>query len=84
MAALTNADRIAIWQKMMEAMSRANESCSLTKPQLRAAIDAADDWADTNAAAYNNALPAAARTNLTAKQKAYLLALVIMRRWEVG
>lgn len=84
MAALTNADRIVIWQKMMESMSRANEPCAINKTQLRAAIDAADDWADTNAASYNSALPVAARTNLTANQKARLLALVIMRRWEVG
>ncbi len=84
MAALSNANRIEVWAKMMESMSRANEPCTINKTQLRAAIDAADDWADANAASFNSALPTAARNNLSSSQKARLLMLVIARRFEVG
>lgn len=56
----------------------------VTKADLRAAIDAADDWADANASAYNLALPVAARSALTARQKARLLAFVILKRWEAA
>jgi len=56
----------------------------VTKAELRAAINAADDWADANAAAYNAALPAAARTALTARQKARVLEFVIRKRWEAA
>lgn len=54
--------------------------CTFTKPQLIAAVAAADDWADANAAEYNTALPAAFRNAATAGQKALLLAYVIARR----
>ncbi len=54
----------------------------ITKADLRAAIDAADDWADANASSYNLALPVAARNALTAKQKARLLVFVVSKRLE--
>lgn len=56
----------------------------LTKADLRAAVNAADDWADTNANSFNAALPVVTRTNLTAKQKARLLLYVIQRRYEIS
>lgn len=56
---------------------------TITKAQLRAAIDALDDYMDANAAAMNNALPVAARTGLTTKQKARLLAFVVLTRYGV-
>lgn len=55
----------------------------LTKAQIRAAIDAADQWSDDNAASFNTALPAAYRTAATAKQKAILQAIVSLRRYGV-
>jgi hypothetical protein len=59
-------------------------SGALTKAQLRAAIDAADAWVDSNAASYNTALPLPARTVLTAGQKALILVYVVTRRWILG
>jgi hypothetical protein len=56
----------------------------LTKADLRAAVDAIDQWADDNAAAFNVAIPLPARTALTAKQKAQLLFYVVRRRFEVS
>jgi 3-methyladenine DNA glycosylase AlkC len=53
---------------------------SLTKPDLRAAVAAADQWASDNANAYNSALPTPFRTTASAAEKAMLLAYVIMRR----
>lgn len=85
MAVLSDPDRAAL-TSVMQADGSAERTvfAGLTKADLRAAVNAADSWADTNASAYNAALPVAARTNLTAKQKARLLMYVVRRRWEVS
>lgn len=80
MAVLTSQQREGVWADYMR--QRVGD-ISITKTELRAAVDAADAWADANAAAYNSALPQPARGALTAKQKASLLAYVVMRRFEV-
>ena len=54
---------------------------AITKADLRAAVDALDNWLDANAAAINAAIPQPARSALTAGQKARLLARVALRRW---
>jgi len=85
MAVLSNADRIAVWTALMQDLAAAREALSgLAKADVRAAIDAADDWANTNAVSYNLALPIAARNNLTSAQKARLLQMVIQKRWITG
>jgi hypothetical protein len=56
------------------------ESCNFTKDQLRAAVDATDQWVEDNTASYVATLPAAFRTNTTATQKTLLFALVLARR----
>lgn len=61
-------------------LRRNTDPCAFTKTDLRAAVDAADTWVDGNATAYNNALPAAFRTNATPTQKTLLLCYVAMRR----
>jgi len=81
MAVMGEADRVLTWAKWMRDNLIA---CAINKTDLRAAIDATDDWADANATSFNNALPTAAKTNLTAKQKALLLAYVILRRFELS
>jgi hypothetical protein len=83
-AVLPDADRFDLWAAFMREASDERTPIALTKPQLRAAVDAADAWVDDNAASYNSALPAAARNNLTAKQKAQLLMHVMRRRYEVS
>jgi hypothetical protein len=52
----------------------------LSKPDLKAAVDAIDDWADTNAVSFNTAIPQPARGVASNAQKALLLAYVCMRR----
>ena len=83
MAVLADNDRLALWADLMREMSANGEAVSITKADLRAALNAADVWADTNSTSYNTALPQPARGALTARQKARLLAFVIRRRYEV-
>lgn len=61
-------------------MRRNGEACAFTKTDLRAAVDAADTWVDSNAASFNTALPAAFRTTASLTQKTLLLCYVAMRR----
>ena len=84
MAILADADRAAVAADLMRDLSDAREACGTLKADLRAAVNAADDWANTNAAAFNLALPLAARTTLTAAQKARLLMRVVRERWLKG
>jgi len=59
---------------------------AITKPDLRAAIDATDEWIEAAQGAlapptgYNAALPQPARGSLTAQQKTLLFCWVAMRR----
>lgn len=84
MATLPNLDRADVWAKMMSDASNTRDSLPLVKADLRAAVNAVDDWVDANAAAFNTAIPQPARGALTAKQKAKLLFYVVNRRFEVA
>ena len=85
MAALSPADRIALLALYEADSSRLRDQFgALTKADLQAAINAADDWADANKASYNAALPLTARTTLTVAQKAAILVYVLRRRFETG
>ena len=81
MAVLSDADRATLAAQWMRDNK---EAISILKADVRAAVNAADDWANTNAANYNNALPTAAKNNLSAQQKARLLEVVVKRRFEVS
>lgn len=81
MALLSEGDRVEVWSRWMRENNIA--TASLTKTELRAAVDAIDQWVEDNASAFNQAIPLAARTALTAKQKAWLLFFVVRRRFEV-
>jgi hypothetical protein len=52
----------------------------ITKPDLKAAVDATDDWVEANSASFNTALPQPFRSNATTPQKTFLLCYVAMRR----
>ncbi len=80
MAALPDADRIEITAKLQRLAQWAALPCSITKAQLKAAIDATDDWIDANQASFNSALPTAARNNLDLTQKTLLFCYVAMKR----
>ena len=68
----------------MRDLSADREPCAVTKAELRADLDAADQWVDDNAASFNSALPQPARGALTASQKARLLMRVVSRRFQVS
>lgn len=85
MAALSNAVRLQLWRGLMRFWSNRLETIAgITKTDLQAAVTAADDWADANAASYNSALPATFRTNATTAQKAVLLAVVVLARYDAA
>lgn len=77
MAVLPDEDRRRTWAHIMRNTSAGT---SVTKLDLRAAVDAADSWIDGAQASYNSALPQPFRSSATTTQKAVLLCYVIMRR----
>jgi hypothetical protein len=79
MAALTEPARAETHGRFMR--EETTTFGAVTKADLRAAVNALDDFMEANAAAINAAIPQPARSALTAAQKARLLALVVLRRW---
>lgn len=81
MAVLSDPDRASIHAEFVRlAQNVGNGAGGLTKANILAAINAVDDWADTNASAFNTAIPQPARGAMTTKQKTFLLAYVIFKR----
>lgn len=78
MAAMSETNRFRCWAQYLRA--EASLPQGITKADVRAAVDAADDWADTNQTSFNNALPAAFKTAASTTQKTVLLMYVLMRR----
>ena len=69
MAVLTDTERHQITNGLMRYWSRIFAVLTgVAKADIKAAVDATDDWIDTNQAAFNSTLPAAARTCLTSAQ----------------
>jgi hypothetical protein len=83
MAVLSDQDRFDLWADYMR--DREVGACgTLTKADLRAAVNALDDYLNTNAVVINTAIPQPARGALTAPQKALLLVYVIRQRYLKG
>jgi len=83
MTILTSADRAELRSMFAQEASSVWEVIAVNKSDLRAAVDAIDQWVEDNQASFNSAIPLPARTALTAKQKAQLLFYVVRKRWEV-
>lgn len=79
MTVLNAVSRVEIWVELMRDFSSNGESIGVTKPELKAAIDALDDFLDGNAATINTAIPHPARDTLTAQQKALMLSYVVLK-----
>ncbi len=88
MAILSDQDRFDVWASVMrlERIEAAIGSIpgDLSKTDLRAAVNAVDQWVSDNASAFNLAIPLPARTSLTASQKAALLVYVVAKRYVKG
>ena len=81
MAILGAVGRALVGAKLHRRWSARRESVAFTKPDAVEAIIAMDAWIDANAAAINQALPAAFRTTATPSQKAILFSYVAMVRF---
>ena len=84
MAVLSDNDRAEAWAELMRLGGSFGASGSLTKADLRAAINGIDQYISDNAAAINSAIPQPARGVLNAAQKNYLVELVARKRRERG
>jgi len=84
MAVLIDNDRITMMQKFAQDMSGTRTAVSIVKADLRAAVNAIDDWVEANASAFNTTIPQPARGALTTQQKAKRLWYVVQRRFEVS
>jgi hypothetical protein len=79
-AALPDVDRIEVTAKLQRLVQWLAIACGITKVDLKAAIDATDDWIDANQASFNTALPTAARNGLNLTQKTLIFCYVAMKR----
>jgi hypothetical protein len=84
MAVLSDSDRTDLWAAFMRGLSDEGSKLDVTKSELRATVDALDDFLHANAAAINSAIPAGPRARLTIPQKARLLMFVIRQRYLKG
>ena len=84
MAVLGDNDRVTMVQKFAQDMSGTRTAVSIVKADMRAAVNAIDDWVQANASAFNTAIPQPARGALSTQQKAKLLWYVVQRRFEVS
>lgn len=86
MAVLSDADRQRVTNALMRWWSKNREVCSFTKAELRAGVNATDDWQDGNAGGtstgtgFNSALPLPFRTAATVAQKTLTFCAVAAMR----
>ena len=80
---LLEPDRENVRHRMTKRLSSVWEPLGLTKPELKAAVDATDDYIAATQGDYNQALPEPARSTLTKQQKAELFTQVAGERYQV-
>ena len=84
MALLNDTQRAEERERFSQLLSDVFEPVGLTKADIRAALNAADQWVSDNQISYNNALPNPFKNTATSSQKARLLTLIITRRFIEG
>ena len=85
MALLTDIQRRSLWAQFMSDVSARKEAFgNLLKADIRAAVDAIDQWVEDNQSSFNSAIPLTARTELSAKQKVEIFKLILDKRFEVS
>ena len=80
MAVLSTADRWKVMGLLGRTLRAEFSGTTMLKADFLAAVDAADNWADIQASAYNLALPQPFRSQASPALKAALLGYVAMRR----
>ena len=78
MALMSAIERFRCWAQYMRDLPGPFGSAS--KADIRAAVDAVDEWVENNQTSYNTALPQPFRNQATTLQKSLLLCYVVMRR----
>lgn len=79
MAVMDALNRVRVWAHLMR-QSALGELSGVTKADLRATVDALDDWIEANQTSINQAIPQPARAALTLQQKTLVFCWVAMRR----
>ena len=80
MAVMDATNRLRTWAQIMRDWPPGAGLPGTTKPDLRAAVNATDDWIEANQASFNAALPQPFRSQATLTQKTFLFCYVAMRR----
>lgn len=80
MAVLPDEDRRRTWAQLMRDVPASVGLPPVTKPELRAAVDACDAWIEANQGSFNAALPQPFRGAADTPQKTLLFCYVAMRR----
>lgn len=80
MAVLPDSDRREQWAKFMQ---ENKEMLSLTKSELRDAVNATDLWIEDNQGSFNAAIPLPARTALSTRQKVLIFMFMAAKRFDV-
>lgn len=80
MAVLPDVDRIRVWRGLMRHRPFGGIA-GIVKTDLRAAVNAADVWIDSNTAGFVAALPDPFRTNSSQNQKLLLFVAVLLMRF---
>lgn len=70
-----------IWRGLMRFWSSSFLQTAFSKSELYAAVTAIDTFLDNNAVAINNAFPLAFRTDASVGQKAAIVAVVALARY---
>ncbi len=81
MTVLSDQARQETWARWMQDNE---EETPFLKAELRAAVDAIDEWVNDNAAAMNLALPQPFRGDASVEQKAMVLTYVVAKRYLEG
>lgn len=79
LAVLDAINRLRAWAQAMRDWPAALGMPAVTKTELKAAVDATDDWIDSNQAAFNTALPQPFRGAATTAQKTFLFCYAMRR-----
>lgn len=80
MPVLPDEERRRVWAHLMRTWDKQLGRIPVTKPELRAAIDATDAWIEANQGSFNSSLPQPFRGAATTPMKTLLFCFVAMRR----
>lgn len=82
MAVLSDADRLRLANGIMRFVSDRREPVGYVKADIRTAVANIDSWIDSQGTTINNTFPVGFRTTATSGQKALVVALVAMMRYD--